>query len=87
VGKLDFFFHPRNIAVIGATPKEGKLGRVVFETLTNKFKGKVYPVNPNYEEVLGYKSYPSVKELPESLDLAIIIVPAPIVPSVVKECS
>ena len=50
------------------------------------FGGKVFPVNPNADSILGVKCYPSVKDVPESIDLAVIAVPAKIVPSVLKEC-
>lgn len=84
---LEFFFNPKSIAVIGASRTQGKIG---YETLKNliiyDYKGKVYPVNPNAEEILGLRCYPSVKEINEQVELAIIVVPAKLVPSVVEEC-
>ncbi|MEW6069158.1 MAG: CoA-binding protein [Candidatus Thermoplasmatota archaeon] len=84
---LDFFFNPRSIAVIGASRTQGKIG---YETLKNliiyDYKGKVYPVNPNAKEILGLKCYSSVKEIKEQVELAIVVVPAQLVPKVLEEC-
>ncbi len=82
---LDKFFNPQSIAIIGATRKEGKVGRVIVENMKKRFKGKIYPVNPKYEEVLGLKCYRSVKDIPDQIDLVVIVVPAPIVPQVLRE--
>lgn len=82
---LDKFFNPQNVAIIGATPREGKVGRVILENFKKRYKGKIYPVNPKYEEVLGLKCYKSVKDIPEEVDLVIIVVPAPIVPKVLED--
>ncbi|OYT39234.1 MAG: CoA-binding protein [Desulfurococcales archaeon ex4484_58] len=82
---LDKFFNPRSVAIIGATPKEGKVGRVLVENFIRRFKGKIYPVNPGYDEILGLKCYRSVKEIPDEVDLAVIAIPAPKVPQVMHE--
>lgn len=83
---LKRFFTPRNIAVIGASRHEGKVGYTIFKNLVDKYKGKVYPVNPNAKSILGIKCYPSVLEVKDKIDLAIIAVPAKIVPSVLEDC-
>ena len=82
---IEAFFNPRSVAIIGATPKEGKVGRVIVENFKRRFKGKIYPINPKYNEILGLKCYPSVKDVPEEIDLAVIVVPAPIVPRVLRD--
>ena len=82
---MEELFKPKAIAVIGATPKEGKVGNTLLKNLS-KFKGKIYAVNPKYKEVLGVECYPSVKDLPEDIDLAVIAVPAKVVPKVLEEC-
>ncbi len=84
--KLEAFFNPGSVAIIGATPKEGKVGRVIVENFKKRFKGKIYPINPKYNEVLGLKCYPTVKDVPNEIDLAVIVVPAPIVPRVLRDC-
>jgi len=85
---LDFIFKPSSIAVIGASEDERKIGHVVFRNLVEQgFKGKVYPVNPKRREILGIKCYPSIKDIPDRVDLAIIVIPARGVPSVVKDCA
>lgn len=84
---LENFFNPRSIAVIGASRTPTKIG---YETLKNvlvsNYQGDVYPVNPNASRILGLRCYPSVKEVPGPLDLALITVPAHMVPGVIKEC-
>lgn len=85
---LDFIFKPDSIAVIGASEDEKKIGHVVFRNLINHgFKGKVYPVNPKRKEILGIKCYPSVKEIPDKVDLTIVVIPAKGIPSVIRECA
>ncbi len=84
---LKFIFWPRSIAVIGASTKKGSVGQATFANiLLNGFTGIVYPVNPTVRSVLGVKAYPSVLHIPDEIDLAVIIVPAPIVPEVIEEC-
>src|SRR5262249_6070210 len=84
---LDVFFAPRSVALIGATEKEGSVGRSLLTNLTTRaFKGRVFPVNPNHSTVLGMQAFPSLADLPESVDLAVIATPARTVPAVVGEC-
>ncbi|MEM3473515.1 MAG: CoA-binding protein [archaeon] len=83
---MDFFFNPKNVAVIGASGVKGKVGNTIFQNMLKSFKGKVFPVNPNRKKVLGRKCYPSVKDIKEKVDLAIIAVPSQIVPEVLKDC-
>jgi acetate---CoA ligase (ADP-forming) len=90
IRKLDAFFNPRSVAVIGATKKVDKAGYVIFKNFaTNKlrgvFKGELYPVNPGEDSILGFKCYSSLKEISENVELIIVIVPAKIVPSVMEE--
>ena len=81
---MDKFFHPDSISVIGAS--KGKLGGQVLQNLLNGYRGPVYPVNPNYEEILGLPCFPSLESIPHNIDLAIVVVPAALVPSVLKAC-
>lgn len=83
---LDKVFNPKSIAVVGASDKEGSVGRTLMTNLTNGYKGEVYPVNPNRDSVLGIEAFPSVKKISNHVDLAIIATPAPTVPDIVKEC-
>jgi len=85
---LSFFFEPQSVAVIGSL-REGYFGGyVVVKTLLNAgFAGKIYPVNPSYQEVLGLKVYPSIKEIPEKIDLALIMINRRSVPNVMRECA
>jgi acetyltransferase len=84
---LDALFAPKSIAVIGASNREGSVGRAVFTNiLLNQYTGTVYPVNPRDHSVSGVRAYSSVQDLPESVDVAVVIVPAPIVSSITEEC-
>ena len=82
---LDNFFNPKSIAVVGATPNRNKLGYVVLDLLMRKFKGRLYPVNPKYDELFGLKCYPKVSAIPEVVDLVVVVVPAPIVIDVIED--
>ena len=83
---LDTLFSPKSIAVIGASNREGSVGRAAFTNiLLNEYTGTVYPVNPKEHSISGVRAYPSVLDLPEPVDLAVVIVPASIVPTVVEE--
>ncbi len=84
---LDALFHARTVAVIGAKDDLGSVGRTIMTNLiSGSFGGKIYPINPKRNEVLGLKAYPSISSLPEEIDLAIIVTPAPTVPKIVEEC-
>ena len=84
---LDKIFKPNNVAVIGATEKEGSVGRTIIKNLiTNPFGGTIFPVNPKRPNVLGIQTYPSVGAIPYDVDLAVIVTPAPSVPGVIDEC-
>ncbi|MBZ5648384.1 MAG: bifunctional acetate--CoA ligase family protein/GNAT family N-acetyltransferase [Acidobacteriia bacterium] len=85
---LDAIFAPRSVAVIGATEKAGTVGRaVLWNLITSPFGGSVFPVNPNRPHVLGIKSYPGIKDVPEAVDLAVVITPADTVPGVIRDCA
>src|ERR1051326_926869 len=85
---LDAMLQPRALAVIGATEAEGSVGRTLLENLERgSFPGSVYPINPKRDSVLGVKAYASMAALPERVDLAVIVTPAPTVPGVVRECA
>lgn len=86
-GPLEAVFHPRSVAIIGATEKEGSVGRTLLVNLTQpSFKGKAFPVNPKHPSLLGHQAFPNVASLPERPDLAVIATPAETVPGVVEEC-
>lgn len=94
---LEQFFNPKSVAVIGASRKKKSAGQGVLKSLleggvfrskTNRpFKGKIYAINPNADSVLGLKCYDSVLNIKSKIDLAVIAVPAKIVPKVMEECA
>src|ERR1700732_1304012 len=80
-------FAPRSVAVIGATDREGSVGRTLLvNMLRGGFHGEIYAINRKRETVQGLHSYKDVGELPEKVDLAAIVTPAPTVPGVIGEC-
>jgi len=84
---LDCMFSPKSVAVIGATDRQGSVGCAVLERLhVPSFHGRIFPVNPNHADVLGLPAYPKVGDVPEKIDLAVIVTPAKTVPGVVGEC-
>ena len=86
---LTEFFNPRSVAVIGASTNPEKLGYAVLDNLVSGGyiqEGAVFPVNPKAEEILGLKAYPSVQEIPEAVDLAVIVIPYPFVPDALRTC-
>lgn len=84
---LDVFFSPRTVALIGATESEGSVGRTILRNLIgNPFGGVVFPINPKRSSVLGIKAYPSIAQVPERIDLAVIATPAQTVPGIIREC-
>ncbi len=86
--QLDAFFHPRSVAVIGATERAGSVGRTLLENLTGaSFAGKIFPVNAKHRRVLGLAAFESVKALPERPDLAVIVTPAATVPDLIGDCA
>jgi acetyltransferase len=84
---LRAIFAPSRVAVIGATDKEGSVGRTLtWNLITNPFGGVVFPVNPKRANVLGVQAYPDLASLPAPVDLAVIVTPAPSVPAVIADC-
>lgn len=84
---LQPFFSPQRVAVIGASEKPGSVGRtLLWNLISNPFGGTVFPVNPKRHSILGIKAYADILSVPEPVDLAIIVVPAQFVPTVVQQC-
>ena len=84
---LEKIFNPKSIAVIGASDVEGSVGYAIVKNLTQQgYAGKVFFVNIRKPEILGIRTYPTVMEVPEAVDLAMIATPAKTVPDVMEEC-
>jgi acetyl coenzyme A synthetase (ADP forming)-like protein len=85
--ELDYIFQPRSVAVIGASRRKGSIGReILHNILSSEFNGKVFPVNPSAQVIHSFKSYSTVLDVPDAVDLAIIIVPKEQVKKVVTQC-
>jgi len=79
---------PRSVAVIGATERPGSVGRAVFERLTTRgFTGGIFPVTPSHAQVLGRKTFASIADIGQPVDLAVIVTPAASVPDIVAQCA
>ncbi|VUT25512.1 MAG: CoA-binding protein [Candidatus Methanolliviera sp. GoM_oil] len=84
---LSPFFEPKSVAIVGSLSQTWFGGQALLKNLHNfGYSGGIYLVNPSYEEVQDVKVYPSIKDIPESIDLVIIITPARTVLSIVKDC-
>lgn len=83
---LDSLFNPQSVAIIGASRTPGKVGFEVLKNIVDSgYHGKIYPINPNAKNILGFKCYSNVQDITESIDLGIVIVPARIVPQIISE--
>jgi acetyl-CoA synthetase (ADP-forming) len=83
MSNLTPLFYPKSVALVGATESPGKLGAIVLGNLL-RLKGRVYPVNPNYREIMGLKAYPSIGEVSDTVDLSIILRPAVEIPEILR---
>ncbi|MFM7796332.1 MAG: acetate--CoA ligase family protein, partial [Candidatus Nitrosotenuis sp.] len=77
---------PKSIAIIGASDKEGSVGRTITSNIMKGYKGKIYPISPTREVVFDMKAYKTVLDVTETIDLAIVVTKNDIVPSVLEEC-
>jgi acetyltransferase len=79
-------FAPKSIALIGASENPGSVGRALLENLQS-FPGGVFPINPSHSILCGQKTFPTIRDVPEDVDLAVIATPAATVPGIVEECA
>jgi acetyltransferase len=87
MSSLDAIFRPQSIAVVGASTEPNALGRQILENVMNySFRGRVYPVNPKAKEILGLRCFPSVLDIADPVDLAVVVVPREHTMRVVDEC-
>ena len=84
---LGVFFHPSSIAVVGASESAGKLGHEILKNLVEGgFPGALYPINPKSERILGLTCFKNVKDVPDNVDLTVLIIPARLVPQAIQDC-
>lgn len=85
---LDKLFEPQSVAIVGASERAGSIGGQVLRNLrAGKFNGKIYPVNPKHRKIRGQTCYPNVGAIDQSIDLAVIAIPARAVSQVMRECA
>jgi len=82
---MDFFFRPKSVAVVGASNSKEKVGHCILREMKRRFRGRIYPVNPGSEKIMGLRSYASVRDI-KNVDLAVIAVPNRVVPAVLRDC-
>jgi len=84
---LNVIFTPESVAVVGASEREGSVGRtILWNLMSTSFGGTIFPINPKRKSILGIKAYTSIKEVPEQVDLAVIVTPAKTVPGIIRDC-
>ncbi|MBI4177664.1 MAG: CoA-binding protein [Candidatus Aenigmarchaeota archaeon] len=83
---LGSLFSPSSVAIVGASRDPKKFGNVVLNNFMLTFKGKIYPVNPKVDEIMGLKCYPRVSSIKDKVDLAVIIVPSDVAIETVEDC-
>lgn len=82
------FFSPQSVAIIGASQKKGAIGNTVVRNFIDlNFKGKVYPINPKYDQIEGFRCYPEVTAIPDEVDVAVIAVPNEHVETSIRTCA
>jgi acetyl coenzyme A synthetase (ADP forming)-like protein len=87
VRDMNRIMKPEAVAVIGASDETGKIGNSVMKNLINGgYKGKIYPINPSADEIMGIKAYKSVKDVPGDIDVAVFAIPAKFVAAALVEC-
>ncbi len=85
---LQALFRPQSVAVIGASTAPEKLGYKIFKNILDAgFPGKVYPINPKATEILGRPCFPGIDAIPDQVDLAVVIIPAPLVADTIRQCA
>ena len=80
------FLNPRSIAIVGASDKEGSVGRAITSNIIKGYTGKIFPITPTRETVFDRKAYPTVLDVPEEVDLAVIVTKNGVVPEVLEQC-
>lgn len=85
---METFFTPRSVALVGASATPGKVGNSVLDSLAkHDYKGKVYPINPKADQILGLKCYPSIEDVPDAIDLVVVCVDLSVTPPVLESCA
>ncbi|MBN1932124.1 MAG: acetate--CoA ligase family protein [Desulfobacterales bacterium] len=85
---IEYFFNPKSVALIGASRDHQKGGHIILRNIIAAgFKGNIYPVNPSGQKILGLKTYKTISEVPEPVDLAMIVTPKDSVPGAIERCA
>ena len=92
IEQMHRFFDPKSVAVVGASRRVTKAGHVIFKNFVDNkrrgiFKGELYPVNPHEEFILAFRCYPSIKKIVGQVELVVIVVPAKVIPQIMREAA
>jgi acyl-CoA synthetase (NDP forming) len=92
IEQMNRFFEPTSVAVVGASRKIMKAGRVIFKNFADSrrrgiFRGELYPVNPQEKQILGFRCYAALTEIPGAVELVVIVVPAEVVPKIMRDAA
>jgi len=87
VSDLERIFHPKSLSIVGASSREGSFGRMFLEGLIRIGFREIYPVHPRETELLGLKAYPSMKDIPHDVDIAVLMTPPDRTLQVVQDCA
>lgn len=81
------FFSPKGVAIIGASTNPRKLSHGILKNLKlYGYQGGIYPVNPGADEILGISCYPKISHVPDPVELAVVVLPAPMTPAILRDC-
>lgn len=84
---LDYFLNPRSVAVVGASSRPGRIGYVILESLSKKFKGSIFPINPKSNSILGIKVYPSINAVDGEIELIVAIIALKNIPDLIEQAA
>lgn len=86
IKNLKYVFEPKSTAIVGASPTSGKLSNVLMKNLINeKYPGKIYPVNPHYDNVMGHRCYDTIEQIKGPVDCIVVATPAATVPKILQQ--
>ena len=84
---MDKFFNPKSVAVIGASEDKSKIGNIIFDCIAKHgYTGKIYPINPKHDSIMGFKCYPSILDVENDIDLVVFAAALNLVPEVLTQC-
>ena len=85
---MKYFFESQSVAIVGASTNPKKDGHIILKNIIDSdYAGKIYPINPSADEICGLKAYPSLLDIPDEVELVVIIIPARFTPQIMEDCA